>query len=88
VDCGETDLRVLDFDHRQGSTKRKEVVRLVHDGHSIAVVTAEIEKCDVRCRNCHAIITYARMGPNWRSTAMNARLPEPSGSPSCEEHET
>lgn len=70
VDCGESDLRVLDFDHRPGSAKRGEVMRLVRNGHSLAVVATEMGKCDVRCRNCYAIVTYDRLGPNWRSAAM------------------
>lgn len=57
VDCGIGDLRVLDFDHRPGTAKWSEVMRLVRDGHSIATIAAEIAKCDVRCRNCHAIVT-------------------------------
>jgi len=73
VDCSESDLRVLDFDHRPGSTKRDEVMRLVRNGHSIDVITSEIDMCDVRCRNCHAIVTYDRLGPNWRSAAMEGR---------------
>ncbi|PVE94943.1 hypothetical protein [Microbacterium sp. TPD7012] len=74
ADCGEADLRVLDFDHRPGSEKRDGVMQLVRNGFSIAVVAAEVEKCDVRCRNCHAIVTYERMGENWRSLAMNDPL--------------
>jgi len=70
VDCGVADLRVLDFDHRPGSDKRKDVMRMVNEGFSIAVLTAEIAKCDVRCRNCHAIVTLERAGDNWRSRAM------------------
>ncbi len=42
-------------------------MQLVRNGFSIRVIVAEIEKCDVRCRNCHAIATYKRMGTNWRS---------------------
>lgn len=68
VDCGETDIRVLDFDHREGSDKGAEVMRLAQGGHGRARVAAEIAKCDVRCRNCHAIVTYERMGSDWRST--------------------
>ncbi|MCS3443804.1 hypothetical protein [Microbacterium phyllosphaerae] len=70
VDCGVRDLRVLDFDHRPGVEKRDAVMQLVRNGFSLAVVAVEIAKCDVRCRNCHAIITYQRMDGDWRSRAM------------------
>ena len=52
--------------------KRDEVMSLVRNGFSVATIMAEIANCDVRCRNCHAIVTYARMGSNWRSRAMDA----------------
>ncbi|GAA4051027.1 hypothetical protein [Agromyces indicus] len=68
VDCGETDIRVLDFDHRSGVEKQDGVMRLAQGGHAISTIAAEIAKCDVRCRNCHAIVTYERLGRNWRST--------------------
>lgn len=42
-------------------------MRLAQHGHALERVAAEIAKCDVRCRNCHAIVTYERMGENWRS---------------------
>lgn len=71
VDCGMTDLRVLDFDHRPASRKRKDVMRMVKDGSSIARLKDEIAKCDVRCRNCHAIVTLERAGDDWRSRAMS-----------------
>jgi hypothetical protein len=58
---------VLDFDHRDGAQKSAEVMRLAQHGHALTRVAAEIAKCDVRCRNCHAIVTYERMGQNWRS---------------------
>ncbi|RXZ47899.1 hypothetical protein ESP57_15390 [Agromyces fucosus] len=70
VDCGEADVRVLDFDHRVGSGKQAEVMRLVQNGYSVTRVMAEIAKCDVRCRNCHAKVTYERLGDNWRTTLM------------------
>lgn len=70
VDCGERDLRVLDFDHRPGSGKTADVMRLVRNGHSIARIESEIARCDVRCRNCHARITSERRLRDWRATFM------------------
>ncbi len=52
VDCGESDPRVLEFDHREREKKKQEVARLVSTG-SKGVVLREIAKCDVRCANCH-----------------------------------
>lgn len=71
VDCGMGDIRVLDFDHRPGTRKRKDVMAMVKEGFSTAKLQQEIEKCDVRCRNCHAIVTLERSGGNWRSRAMS-----------------
>jgi hypothetical protein len=70
VDCGTSDLRVLDFDHRPGVAKRKDVMVMVKEGFSIDRLMDEITKCDVRCRNCHAIVTLERRPENWRSRAM------------------
>lgn len=70
VDCGEGDLRVLDFDHRPGSGKSHNVMFLVNSGYSLERIRAEIEKCDVRCRNCHARVTYERDARDWRSAFM------------------
>lgn len=70
VDCREADVRVLDFDHRVGVDKHAEVMRLAQNGYSVKRVMGEIAKCDVRCRNCHAKVTYERMGENWRTALM------------------
>ncbi|MEV8220496.1 hypothetical protein AB0O65_12135 [Microbacterium sp. NPDC077391] len=80
VDCGVADLRVLDFDHRPGAAKRDGVMQMVRNGFSIAIIAEEIAKCDVRCRNCHAIATYERMPRTWRTDAV-------SESPSPDERE-
>ncbi|WP_314426014.1 hypothetical protein [uncultured Microbacterium sp.] len=72
VDCGIADLRVLDFDHRPCSEKRDTVMQLVHNGFGLTAIEREIAKCDVRCRNCHAIVTYERLGDTWRSRAMRS----------------
>ncbi|MGR0319109.1 hypothetical protein [Agromyces sp. ZXT2-3] len=72
VDCGEADIRVLDFDHRVGTRKVAEVMKLAKAAYSWERVAAEIAKCDVRCRNCHAIATYQRIGSDWRSAVLRA----------------
>ncbi|MEY2474261.1 MAG: hypothetical protein QOK28_3590 [Actinomycetota bacterium] len=50
VDCGEADPLVLEFDHR-----RDKEFTIGRDwiNRSWADVLAEIEKCEVRCANCH-----------------------------------
>ena len=52
VDCGERDILVLEFDHVRGA-KRDNVTRLARGGWALATVRLEVEKCDVRCANCH-----------------------------------
>lgn len=51
IDCGESDPICLDFDHL--SDKKIEVSILVKDKKPIEVISQEIEKCVVRCANCH-----------------------------------
>ncbi|MTD45220.1 hypothetical protein GKE82_13195 [Conexibacter sp. W3-3-2] len=60
VDCGQRDMAALDFDHRPGTAKRGDVTRLAAHGCSLAIVTEEIAKCDVRCANCHRRRTAER----------------------------
>ncbi len=57
VICGETDIRVLEFDHVRGQ-KRAAIGTLLKNGFSIAVIQEEIDKCDVVCANCHKRKTY------------------------------
>lgn len=58
VDCGESDPVVLDFDHlRDKEFNISEAVKL---GVSVERLKVEIEKCAVRCANCHRRITYRR----------------------------
>jgi hypothetical protein len=51
----------LQFDHRPGDTKIKEISWLVSHAYSMKTLQAEIAKCDLVCANCHADRTYARM---------------------------
>lgn len=69
VDCGTVDLRVLDFDHRDGAEKLANVGQLLCGGLAWSTILGEIAKCDVRCSNCHRIITSER-ADNWRQKAM------------------
>lgn len=64
VDCGVSDVRVLEFDHVRG-IRLKGVAELIKQGYSWETVKREIAKCEVRCKNCHAIVTYARLGGSW-----------------------
>jgi hypothetical protein len=61
VDCGETDSRVLEFDHIKGK-KVNTISRLVSDGYSIERIQSEIDKTVVRCANCHRKKTHTERG--------------------------
>lgn len=50
VDCGETDPLVLEFDHRGDKAF---TIGSSLNGRRWEDVLSEIEKCDVRCANCH-----------------------------------
>lgn len=52
VDCGEPNPVVLEFDHRNPEEKETNVSNLI-SRYSFKRLLAEIEKCDVRCANCH-----------------------------------
>lgn len=62
VDCGNTDVRVLEFDHRDSATKLRDISTLASEGFGLAKVQAEINQCDVRCANCHRIRTHIQRG--------------------------
>ncbi|MDT7546075.1 MAG: hypothetical protein QOE99_2185 [Actinomycetota bacterium] len=60
VDCGENDIRVLDFDHRPGTVKVEAIAVLVMTQVPWRRIEAEMAKCDVRCANCHRKRTAER----------------------------
>ena len=64
VDCGQTDIRVLEFDHVRGK-KSSDISKMMGIGCSWSTIEAEIAKCEVRCANCHRIKTNERSG-GWR----------------------
>jgi len=52
IDCGEKDPIVLEFDHVRDK-KYKAISHMVNDCCSVETINKEIEKCEVRCANCH-----------------------------------
>ena len=64
VDCGEADTVVLDFDHLRA--KRRSISALVHSTTSWERIGLEIEKCEVRCANCHRRRTARQFQWKWR----------------------
>jgi len=52
IDCGEPDVVVLQFDHVRGD-KKACVTQLVHWSCCWETIQKEIDKCEVRCSNCH-----------------------------------
>ena len=65
IDCGMSDKRVLEFDHVRG-----EKLFNISDGikrqMNLDKIKNEIKKCDVRCANCHRIVTSER--GNWHNS--------------------
>lgn len=68
VDCNESDIIVLQFDHKNPNDKKdasEGISRGITDKWSIKRLKEEIEKCDVRCANCH-IKRHAKENSNYR----------------------
>lgn len=71
VDCGESDPIVLEFDHRDPSKKSFTIgSQARHKGRDSLM--KEIEKCDVRCANCHRRRTAVQF--NWSKIALMQAL--------------
>ena len=60
VDCGISDIRVLEFDHVRG-IKVGGIAQLLQSA-SKERFEAELAKCEVVCSNCHKIRTAKRTG--------------------------
>lgn len=59
VDCGYSDIRALEFDHVRGE-KAREISVMIGQGYTPRGLAKEIAKCEVRCANCHRIVTVER----------------------------
>lgn len=62
VDCGEGNPIVLEFDHKDPAEKSFGIGGSGMLFKSWNTVLKEIEKCDVRCANCHKIKTATQFG--------------------------
>lgn len=61
MDCGETDVEVLEFDHVDMVGSR--AYRVGHYmSSSLEKLKEEIARCEVRCANCHTRRTRRQMG--------------------------
>lgn len=61
VDCGESDIEVLEFDHVEPLKRRGGRVS-DYLTCSLSRLEAEIAKCEVRCANCHTRRTRRMQG--------------------------
>ena len=62
VDCGETDIVVLEFDHQ--SDKVAGICEMILAGKDWSTILSEIAKCEVVCANDHRRRTAVAFG--WR----------------------
>lgn len=65
IDCGISDIRLLEFDHVDPTTKLKCIGDMIRNRMSWIKIEKEIAKCEVRCCNCHRLKTYERHGSTW-----------------------
>jgi len=65
VDCGEANIVLLEFDHVNSTTKTNNISVLLSKTKTWNKILLEIEKCVVRCANCHRIKTAHQFG-NYR----------------------
>jgi hypothetical protein len=63
IDCGEADPVVLEFDHVRGE-KKSTIAEMLRNARKWSAIQEEIEKCEVRCSNCHKRRTARQFG--WR----------------------
>ena len=73
VDCGESDILVLEFDHLRD--KVADIATYANGGRTWPRILREIEKCEVRCANCHRLKTYERRQQTRPSEKPQSRHP-------------
>lgn len=76
--CGEADIRVLEFHHRDPTEKHLEVSRMAQHAGALEAIVAEIAKCDVLCANCHRR-THSESYDSYRSRWLRGESLIPPG---------
>ena len=61
IDCGESDPVVLEFDHVDPLSKFKTINKMLSGHYGWKAIESEIEKCEIRCANCHRRKTYRQL---------------------------
>ena len=61
VGCGRSDVPVLTFHHRDSSTKEFNIGEWIGGARNVSweIVKRELDKCEIRCFNCHRLIHTA-----------------------------
>lgn len=62
VICGETDMRVLEFDHIDPSQKSFGISQGIRYGFRLEQIMLELKKCRILCSNCHKRHTAQQFG--------------------------
>lgn len=65
-DCGNNDIRVLEFDHLPEFKKEYNISDMLKSSLSINLIEIEMNKCDIVCANCHRIRSIIRQD-NYRN---------------------
>jgi hypothetical protein len=60
VECGETDVRCLHFDHIVSEEKHRNISSMM--SYNWNTIQKEIDKCRVLCANCHCKRTSTQQG--------------------------
>lgn len=72
VDCGETDVSILQFDHLRD--KIDSIANMVKHGEPVWRIEAEMAKCEVRCGHCHQHKTDKDQNPDKLATIEEVRI--------------
>lgn len=62
VICGESDMRVFEFDHIDPSKKKFNISQGIHKGFNMKAIMLELTKCRILCANCHKRHTAQQFG--------------------------
>ncbi len=62
LQCGESDMRVLEFDHLDPSSKKFNISQAMKLGYKWSDTLNEINKCRILCANCHKRHTSSQFG--------------------------